>query len=369
MENPFESHAVADTAPAAMPLASANRGHFVTAGERKFDRRTYRTLGYYVNVLLSVAAVAAVERTAGGQRFIDGIGNFARTHASALKPKTIDTIEMLARKSFFLAGGFAVLAPMKLLEDRKLPLVKKWNREIYGAQADTDPHIQQSEHELAAAPKQSWRSVFASRMLALVPFYAGYWLLWDRTSPLSKATNGELHAMGNEAIAAMEKTNPAKLSEIAAKGFYIDKPIATASRWIGKGLAKLTNNPEALAKLESLEKNYPGTILSVTKHTPHDPIHSTAPYYFISEAITSAMVAWGVYVLTRVTAPFFDKRTDRTMKPVPWQPSSSAIPITEREDVAPQLAPRHASAPSTQIQAVGIDHQQPQEAALGAAIA
>ena len=325
---------VDDASQTPLPFATAagvsapSATHFVTEGERKFDRVNYTWLGYVANVLLSVAAVAAVERTAGGQKFIENIGNWAKKNATFISP---EKAEMLSRKTFFLSGGFAVLAPMKWMEDDKVPLIKKWNRKAYGDTANTDPAIVQSEHELEAAPKQSWSSVFSSRILALVPFYVIYGALWDRTSFLSKTTNAELHHLPEQAAKLMEKDAPAAFSQLTAKGFYIDKPIAAVSRWIGKGFAAVTGNEKALAKLETMRTTYPGTIRSsITTNASHDPLHSTVPYYFISEAITSAMVAWGVYALTRVMGPLFDKRKDETMKPVPWQPSSSAIPITER---------------------------------------
>ena len=293
------------------------REHFVTAGEKKFDRMTYTTVGYVINALLSVVAVAAVERTQGGQRMMENFRHWAERNVTFVKP---ETAKMLATKSFFLSGGFAVLAPMKWLEDAKLSMVKKWNREIYGARANTDTQILESERELSTAPKQSWGSIFSSRVLALVPFYAGYALLWDKKSTLSKATN--------EAV-------------------FIDKPIVAASRGIGKAFAKLTGNAKVEAQIAKLSAEHPGemqTLLppkATRAKVAHDPAHSTVPYYFISEAITSGMVAWGVYALSRVLAPImghkkYEEPTSDMAKVAHTAASTVTTPVVA--DVARDIA-------------------------------
>ncbi len=258
--------------------------HFVTKGEKKFDRLTYTTVGYVINALLSVVAVWAVERTAGGQKMMDNFRNWAERNVKFAKP---ETAKMLATKSFFLAGGFLVMPPMKWLEDKKLAMVKAYDRKIYGDAVDTDPNIIQSHKDLEAAPKQSWSSILSSRILALVPFYTGYWLLWDKKSPLAKATGEKV---------------------------FVDRPIVAASRWVGKMAASLTGNKAAVEKITELNASHAGELLThlpakeLRATTAHDPVHSTTAYYFISEAITSGMVAWGVYVLTRVLGPIMGKK-------------------------------------------------------------
>jgi hypothetical protein len=286
MENPMLQPAASSAEDIFAPDAVANapamahvnpKGHIRTAGEKKFDRVTYNWLGYVANALLSVVAVAWVERTHGGQKMMDNFRGWAERNVKFVNP---ETAKMLATKTFFLAGGFAVMLPMKWLEDKKLEMVKKYDRQIYGDAVDTDPSIRQSHQDIENAPKQNWKSIIGSRILALVPFYAGYWLLWDKKSPLAKATNESL---------------------------FVDRPIVAASRGIGKFFAKLTKNGEAEKTLSELNQTHLGEMLTPVEAgkiaTKPDPLHSTVPYYFISEAITSAMVAWGVYVLSRVLAP------------------------------------------------------------------
>lgn len=282
-------------------------GHLKTIGERKFDTLTYNHIGYVANALMSVAAVFWVERTHSGQNFMRSLVK-GMSDLTKANPKTA---EMLATKSFFLTGGFAVLLPMKWLENAKTDLVKRWNRQAYGDQVDSDPVLIQSMSEMEAAPKQTWSSIFSGRVLALIPFYITVGAMWDRTSLLARATNPALASMSKEARATMEVAEPKKFSQIAAKGLYFDRPIAGLSRVIGKGWASLTGNHEAAGQIKQMQNAYPGMI----KHSKagkgeSDPVHSVLPYYFISEAITSGIVAWGVFHLTRMTGYVFGKKSD-----------------------------------------------------------
>jgi len=322
-------------------MADKNPNHVVTAGERKFDFMTYTGINYIANVLLSVGAVYWVERTHGGQKMMQKFVDWAGKIPGVDK----GTAQLLASKSFFLSGGFAVLAPVKWMEDAKVHLVKKWNREIYGDKANTDPTIQQSEREVEEAPKQGWASVMSSRVLSLIPFYLTVGLLWNRTSLLAKATNPELRGMSKEAIKAMETSDPAKFSQLASKGMYFDKPIGWASRSIGKAIAKITGDEKALAKIGEMEKTYPGMIKEGATKAVRDPDHAAVPYYFISEAITSGMVAAGMYSISRVMGPVFSGKNHVATPQVPTaQPAQPAarIQLQDAEHAAmqsPELAP------------------------------
>jgi len=333
--------------------------HWVSAGEHRFNKINYEWIGYVVNALTSVVGIYWAERTQSGQNFIKGLVKYAQK----IPGLSAQSAELLATKSFFLSGGFAVLLPMKWMEDDKLPLVKRWNRKIYGAKADTDPAIKQSERELAASPKQTWASIFSSRVLALIPFYITVGLLWDRKSPLSKLTNPELRGMGKDAIKAMETADPAAFSQLAAKGFYFDRPIAALSRMTGKAAAWAMGNNEAVVQISSIQARHPGMIKhDAASGAMRDPLHSTLPYYFISEAITSGMVAWGVYVLTRITAPFFDRKPhgDAVLNPSATRAGASASPPAMNDN-------RHIANdnhPATRID-VGTIHHTPATAQHG----
>lgn len=333
-EDTLEKTVSAVTAPRALSKGASlyGKNHFVTEGERKFDFRAYNLIGYILNAAISVVAVWLVDRTATGQRWLNASSNFL---GEKLKVSP-DTVKFFATKTFFLTGGFAVLAPVKWMEDRKAQLVRKWNREIYGARADTDARILQSEKEIEEAPKQNWASIGWSRALALVPFYLGYWLIWERKSPLSKVTNPDatFRQMSSEQMKTMEQSGDlneqAKFSELAQKGLYVDRPIAYVSRRLGDGIAKLTGNTEARAQINEMKRIYPGMVKAgIPSDTNKDPVHTALPYYIISESITSGMVAAGVYLLTRVLGPILGTKDDKKKsakneKPIPASKAANA---------------------------------------------
>lgn len=300
------------------------RGHLRTVGERKFDRWTYNYVGYIANALLSVASVYAVERTSQGQAFMRGLVRQVNRLTNADPQKA----EMLATKSFFLAGGFFVLLPMKLMENAKNRLVSTWNREAYGDKVDTDPVLIQSQREMEAQPKQTWSSIISGRVLALIPFYFTVGALWDNKSRLSRLTNPSLSALGKEGMASMEAHDPKGFAALASKGVYFDRPIAAASRLIGKATATLFGHKDALAHIGQMERDYPGMIKCNTKggHA-HDTAHVALPYYFISEAITSGVVAWGVYHLTRMTGYVLGKKQDAPLAAEAPLPETILQPI------------------------------------------
>lgn len=240
-----------------------------------------------------------------------------------------------AARSFYLTGGFAVLVPMKLLEDRKVELVKKWDKEIYGPAVD-DPQIEQAHRELEQAPKQSWSSIFGSRILSLIPFYITTLALWSHDSPLAKATKGAV---------------------------YMDRPIAAVSRKIGKTFAKVTNNTEAVTRIEAMEKAYPKSMKEgAVESNDRDPNHSALPYYFISEAITSAIVARAIYLLTRVLGPIIgrdgEKPAEQPKAPLRSQPyahadieEASKVKDIPSPHIAAASAEHHATAVQPELQA------------------
>ena len=342
--------------------ASVIPKHFKSDGEKKFDFMTYNVIGYMANVLLSIGAVYWVERTGGGQKFMDGLVNVAK------KIPGVDEgwAKIVASKSFFLTGGFAVMLPMKWLEDKKAAWVKKENQKIYGDKVDSDPTLLQSQKEIEAAPKQTWSSLASSRLLSLVPFYITTALLWDRMSPLSKLTNPTLGALSKDAMKAMDAS---QLSHIASKGAYFDRPIAAASRALGKAAAWVMGDTKTLAQLETMQQRHPGIIKAPNLHGPtkgeHDPIHSALPYYFISEAITSAMVARGIYLISRVTAPFFDRQPPRDVADVSVVGKENAA-----QDGAAKAAPDAVNGaakssaalvmqPATRVEKQGLEHDAP----------
>ena len=327
LQHPPTTPAVA--AKPAVPRATSRIKHFRTDGERKFDGLTYTTVGYVINALLSVVAVYWVERTHSGQKNMNNFIDWTKRQLPWIKDP--DLAKTIATRSFFLTGGFAVMLPMKWLEDAKVKLVKKWDRKIYGDAVESDPNIIKAHQELEAAPKQTWLSILGSRVLALIPFYILVGALWENKSALSKLTNPELRGMSKEAIKTAEEANPAAFAQMAGKGIYFDHPVASAARYVGKKIAQLRGKPEIVEQIAHAEREFPGTMThpKFGAERSHDPNHAAVPYYFISEAITSGVVAWGVYALTRVLGPLIGKKA-------PTAPAADKANVTKLvNDTAP----------------------------------
>lgn len=336
--------------PAAFgPGKTTDANHFKTKGEKKFDRLTYGGIGYLANVALSLAAVFWVERTPMGQRFMDG---FVQKVAKIPKVNA-KSAQFLASKSFFLTGGFAVLVPMKMLEDRKVELVKKWDRDAYGEAADTNPDIVRAHQDLEAAPKQNWLSIMGSRVLSLIPFYATVGLLWSNKSPLAKATNPDFRKLdktAKQAVMALEDTDLSRFTKTMSKGWGFDRLIVSTAREAGKLGAKITGNESALKTIRTMEETYPGMMKEGSllpgaspAKAARDPNLVAWPYYFVSEMITSAMVAWGVYAMTRVLAPIIG---NKQAAPAP-QPAAHTPPPLSSEQ--PKIEETRGNAPHPQV--------------------
>ncbi len=314
-----------------MPSPQANARHFVTLGEHRFNLRVYRSIGWFTNAALSVGAVVFAERTHTGQQVMRGLGDLfvAGTRWMGMKA---ETARYLAAKTFYLTGGFAVMVPMKRAEDKKVERVKAWNREIYGEEeVARNPEIQQSERELEAAPKQTWRSILSARVLALVPFYITVGALWDRSSWLSRLTKETV---------------------------YIDRPLTWLTRNIGRAAAWIGGNKEAGEQIVRMQKEFPGVLREgAIGSANRDPIHSALPHYVLSESITSGMVAAGVYLITRITGPFFGKSKAERAQEVRAAEPAAAIFRSKHFSSA-----TNDNAPATTITAQDATHEAPDRA-------
>lgn len=241
-----------------------------TPGETAFDWATYGGVGWAANVGLSIGAIWAADRTHTGKRLLDGAtqrlagatgGDFAR-------------IRSQLRYTSLLTGGFAVLAPIKWLEDHKIEMVKAYDAR-YG---DTSPEAQ-AQREAAYArlenePRQSWASVLGSRMLAMVPFYGFTGIAMKENQWLARVTDGQL---------------------------YGERLITRAARGIDAALHR--TDAAALAQLAEKNRLYPNqTVNDLARGVMERPTTALADYT-ITEATTSSMVAAFLYGFTRLSAP------------------------------------------------------------------
>ncbi len=99
------------------------------------------------------------------------------------------------------AGGFALMIPIKLLEDHKLPITKHLDKVVdqvnemtgqgfvseYDKNKTMEKRQERYDH-IASERKQSWSSVLTSRVLGAIPFYLAYPLLAKKDNIISGAS-------------------------------------------------------------------------------------------------------------------------------------------------------------------------------------
>lgn len=256
-----------------------------TAGERHFDLLTYGGVGYAANVIISIGAMWFVDRTHAGKDFLHAtshqLGRLSGIKARIIRPQI--------RYSALLTGGFSVLAPIKMLEDRKMDIVQNYDARYYAAIPDASSQLQAAYERLQSEPKQNWSSILGSRFLAMVPFYCFTSIAMRENQWLARQTNGQIFA---------------------------ERLITRAARDIDAALHR--SDPKALAEIAEKNRLYPNyTVNSFERGVMERPVTALADYT-ITEATTSSMVAGFLYLFTRLTAPILGSPPED--KPLPFSP-------------------------------------------------
>ena len=145
-----------------------------TKGEAAFNIASYIGVGY-----IGVTAFSVFTTWLMNDKF-PGIGKFIENTAAKVGiSKTIATIVTL-----FAGGTIASVLPVKALEDHKVPIVKALDRMLYTDEEIKDPKIQKAHKELDAMPKQTWLSVFSSRVVAFAATFGVFFLIGSNKGPM-----------------------------------------------------------------------------------------------------------------------------------------------------------------------------------------
>jgi hypothetical protein len=104
-----------------------------------------------------------------------------------------------------MTGGYSVMAPIKWLEDAKVPIVKRLDSMMYDDDPQTRAMLEQAHAELEKEPKQSWGSVLGGRTLALAGVWAltipyGHQLNEKLFKPVTKYTARIVNPSGNPTV-------------------------------------------------------------------------------------------------------------------------------------------------------------------------
>ena len=140
-------------------------------GEKVYDTAVYQVINYWIN-LGSSLAIADYFRNLGGKKYLDGAAKglgkvFSGGNVQKLESST-GLASSILKTLALCSGGWLLVVPMKLMEDKKRPIVHWLNKKMGVDMTATDGH-QETPDEIFIAkeqPAQSWGHAFWRRLQA-----------------------------------------------------------------------------------------------------------------------------------------------------------------------------------------------------------
>jgi|GEM_PF-5943103 len=229
-------------------------------------------------------------------------------------------------------GGWAVLVPMKLLEDRKEKIVRKLDQTLHAGASPTQQVRIDARHEaIHEEPKQSWGSELLSRAISTPLVFALYNHTAFRENTVKKLGVTSFEGMEHYAREA---------------GQVVENTLSPS------GLKKVENflekTPKRLGTMQEIERD--GETLSIGKQR----LHNVTRFAFL-DVTYALMMASLVFVSTRVLAPIMhvlkkphhDAVKEAAPNAQPHAGSFVASSPTQGTVIVPEEA-RHA-APATKV--------------------
>lgn len=331
-EREQDSYETSGTSPPQASAAAAKPKNYVaegfrnkTKGEGWFNFLTYGVLGYVGVTAFSIFMTWMLRDSGtfisrGYNNGVEGFSNFLRKqlpNANWLH-NFVDSNASIA--TLFAGGTLVSVLPIKWLEDSKPQIIKGFDEHIYGKDAvANDPKLVAAHRELDEVPKQTWKSVGMSRVLAFAATYGTSFLIGSHNTPGAKATG-------------------TSIDELSIK--------------VGRGADKLIfgRKNDAVAKhIDTMKTQHADNALGVIREKEiagrpggpwlADRIPSRVFSYVTLDAIYTAITSSALFVFTRMLAPVFDKH-DHEKNPHPTHapaPASTA-PVAPAEKTAPAPA-------------------------------
>ncbi len=293
-----------------------------TRGEAWFNGFSYVGIGYGLVTATSVFMTWLLNDT---KKFSGTYGAFAKSATSKLGLHS--SFANIA--ALFLGGTIASVLPVKWLEDKKPQIVKRLDRMLYSDAELNDPKMIAAHKELDDMPKQTWASVFSSRVVAFGATLSVFLLMGSNKSPLAKHT-----------------------------GESIDKRSIQFGRWFDKLIHR--DNPEIIQAIEAAQKTNLAKMSSVhgadalkgleviRDKVGGDRITSRIWSYIGLDAFYTAITSSSLFVFTRIFGGLIGKAPATSTK---THTTTQSNPILPPEiHTAPVPDERTASyAPNAQI--------------------
>lgn len=280
---------------AAVPAPASKKHNYVaegfqnrTRGEAAFNAISYAGVGYFAVTAVSIFLTWVLRDSKASSWYngqLERVTQFANrfrkveegTEAYQKLAKGVDSNMTIA--TLFAGGTIMSVLPIKWMEDNKAKIVRSFDRMLYGKEkVENDPTIRAAHEDLAAAPKQTWTSVFASRVLAFAATFGTSLLMGANTSFLGK------------------------------RGHSIDKYSIHAGRWLDGAINH--NDRGALKAIEKVREKSPHDLVRFDPKHPNKPVDRTSSKvfsYITLDAFYTLITSSALYVFTRVFAPMFDK--------------------------------------------------------------
>lgn len=158
--------------PAKTESPEEQRKHaHMSKGEKWYNRIVYSWLNYWTN--LGISVYMAEKMTYGNWRKpMDwAIGKMAKTitKSGIAMEKAHHHTKVGMETLSLLSGGYLLLIPLKLMEDRKRPIVHWLNKTFFGGNAIAPDGHEETAEEIyieKEQPHQSWWNVIKRRFLA-----------------------------------------------------------------------------------------------------------------------------------------------------------------------------------------------------------
>jgi hypothetical protein len=265
-----------------------------TEGEKKFNNLTYKWVGYFgvtgFSVFLTWLIKDSPFKLFGGKRLAEHFDTLVKWSAKTIDSKNPTNNEKTFRSfwtigTLFIGGSVVSVLPVKWLEDSKVRLVKKFDREIYGEEAvANDPTIVNAHRLIESQPKQGWPSVIGSRITAFIATFVTWITLGDNASFLPKKLGTSIDTIGVQ-----------------------------IGRWSDR--IRSFNNPSRIEKIHAAvaeniaDMKLHGELRDLNKH---DSIFSRVFSYIGMDSIYTVITSIGLFVSTRFLGPLLYKNEKTT---------------------------------------------------------
>ena len=254
--NPQVQTGTADSTPATASTVSQDQPKSsptlppptMSQGEKLYNRVVYQGINYWLNLGLSLVVADYFLHGKGRPFYEKSMVNINHAFRSVKLDHAIGETAMKRATDVALgfvslnSGGNIILVPMKLMEDKKRPIVHWMNKNIYHDQQLAPDGHQETPDEIyieQEQPKQSWANVIFRRLKAMaasITFGLALDNLGRKTLDAPQVINGKTvsHIDGQERFTGWAVSN---VNKVLNSGFIPGGKIAannaTAQRYLG----------------------------------------------------------------------------------------------------------------------------------------